>query len=94
VLDPGFGPLLMPVVGASYVAESSRAALFCMLGPHMESESLDPYALDAKWQANERELNRIRAMPGLDREMHRGRRARLLCKAGCRPEPSVIRLAA
>jgi hypothetical protein len=38
----------------------------------MESESLDPYALDAKWQANERELSRIRAMPGLDREMHAG----------------------
>jgi hypothetical protein len=47
-------------------------AVFCMLGPHMESDSLDPYALDAKWQANERELNRIRAMTGLDREMHAG----------------------
>jgi hypothetical protein len=32
--------------------------------------SLDPYALDARWQANERELARIRAMPGPDREMH------------------------
>ncbi len=36
----------------------------------MDTESLDPYALDARWQANERELNRIAAMPGLDREMH------------------------
>jgi hypothetical protein len=35
----------------------------------MESDSLDPYALDAKWQANERQLKRIRAMPGLDREI-------------------------
>jgi hypothetical protein len=36
----------------------------------MENESLDPYALESRWQANERELNRIAAMPGLDREMH------------------------
>ncbi len=35
----------------------------------MSTESLDPYALDSKWQANERELSRIRAMPDLDREM-------------------------
>jgi hypothetical protein len=38
----------------------------------MESESLDPYALDAQWHTNERELSPIAAMPGLDREMHAG----------------------
>jgi len=26
--------------------------------------------LEARWRTNERELNRIAAMPGLDREMH------------------------
>ncbi|HEV3304682.1 MAG TPA: hypothetical protein VG055_33835 [Planctomycetaceae bacterium] len=35
-----------------------------------EPLSLDPYALEARWQANKRELGRIAAMPGLDREMH------------------------
>jgi len=36
----------------------------------MSPESLDPYALESRWQANERELRCIAAMPGLDREMH------------------------
>jgi len=36
----------------------------------MDSASLDPYALEARWHANERELARIAAMPGLDREIH------------------------
>lgn len=26
--------------------------------------------LEARWQTNERQLNRIAAMPGLDRELH------------------------
>src|SRR5277367_5740062 len=34
------------------------------------TESLDPYALDSRRQANERELAHIHAMPGIDREMH------------------------
>jgi hypothetical protein len=33
-------------------------------------EPLDHNGLEARWQNNERELRRIRAMPGLDREMH------------------------
>jgi hypothetical protein len=33
------------------------------------TEPLDPEALEAKWQSNERELNRIAAAPGLDREL-------------------------
>jgi len=32
---------------------------------------------EARWQAIERELNRIRAMPGLDREMHAGHAERI-----------------
>jgi hypothetical protein len=36
----------------------------------MQNDSLDPYALEARWQAIERELSRIAVMPGLDREMH------------------------
>ncbi len=35
-----------------------------------EPLSLDPYALEARWQANKRELGRIAAMPGPDREIH------------------------
>jgi hypothetical protein len=35
----------------------------------MDTESLDPYALEARWHVNDRELDRIRAMPGLDRRM-------------------------
>jgi len=36
----------------------------------MDTESLDPVrALEARWHVNERELGRIRAMPGLDRRM-------------------------
>jgi len=46
----------------------------------MSPESLDPYALDARWHVNERELNRIRAMPGLDREMHAADAERLECE--------------
>jgi len=33
------------------------------------TEPLDRDALESKWQANERELNRIAASPGLDREL-------------------------
>ena len=36
----------------------------------MNADSLDRTLLESNWQANEGELNRIRTMPGLDREMH------------------------
>jgi hypothetical protein len=36
----------------------------------MNAEPFDSDALEARWVTNERELNRIAAMPGLDREMH------------------------
>jgi hypothetical protein len=35
-----------------------------------EPLSLDPYALEARRQANKRESGRIAAMPGPDREIH------------------------
>jgi len=34
-------------------------------------------SLEAYWKANSRELNRIRAMPGLDRELHASNAERL-----------------
>jgi hypothetical protein len=36
----------------------------------MKAELLDRNTLAFRWQANERELSRIGAMPGLDRELH------------------------
>ena len=36
----------------------------------MNVEPLDRAAPDARWQSNDRELARIAAMPGLDRELH------------------------
>jgi hypothetical protein len=36
----------------------------------MNGEPFDRLALEFRWQANERELNRIAAMPGLDRELY------------------------
>ena len=43
----------------------------------MESESLDPYALDARWQAIESRLKQIAAASGLDRELCRAEVERL-----------------
>ena len=43
----------------------------------MSTESLDPYALESQWQANERGLNRIAVMPGLDRALHAAATERL-----------------
>lgn len=36
--------------------------------------------LEIRWKANEAELNRINAMPGLDREMHAKREEELLAE--------------
>jgi hypothetical protein len=41
------------------------------------TESLGPYALDSRWQANERRPNEIAAMTGLGREMHAAESERL-----------------
>jgi hypothetical protein len=41
--------------------------------------SIEPLSLDldARWQANKRELGRIATMPGLDREIHASEAERL-----------------
>jgi hypothetical protein len=43
----------------------------------MTYDTADRPKLDARWQANERELNRIAGMGGLDRELHAARREAL-----------------
>jgi hypothetical protein len=43
----------------------------------MDSGSLDPYALDARWQVIETRLGQIAAAPGLDRELCRAEVDRL-----------------
>ncbi len=42
------------------------------------AESLDPYALDARWQQIETRLGQIAAVPSLDRELCRAEVHRLL----------------